>query len=197
MANTFDISKIPPEELARMPSRVPPPGIVPNLVDPYTIGNYIVTTTTVLMSIMMVFLTLRFYVVFNIKKKMAPDDWAVVAGSLGCYYYFIVTCICKVALSEGQAILQLTRAQAIIVMKYGTHMWDLSIPDVWSRDAATVSCVPKNTTYETYLRCRSASWRTVLGILSGLASRLRSSSCTSNSFVLLHGFAAAYTSVSL
>lgn len=140
MVTTLNLSKIPPEELARMPARVPPPGIVPNLVHPYTVGNYIVTATSVLMSIMMVLLTLRFYVVFTIKKRMAPDDWAVVAGSIGCCYYFIVTCICKVNLSDARAIMRLTCAQAIKVMKYGTHMWDLSIPDVWSRDAAIVSC---------------------------------------------------------
>jgi hypothetical protein len=44
---------------------------------------------------MIVFVALRFYVVFAIKKRMASDDWMVVAGLVGSCYYFVVVCLGK------------------------------------------------------------------------------------------------------
>ena len=93
MAGAIDLSKIPPEQLAQMPAGVPPPGVTPDLVNPPNVGNYIIVANSVLMLIMFMFVALRFYVIFKIKKKMGADDWTVVAALIGSCYYFVVVCL--------------------------------------------------------------------------------------------------------
>jgi hypothetical protein len=93
--SAIDLSKIPPEQLAQIPAGVPPPGITPNLVNPHNAGDYILVANTILMAIMTIFVTLRFYVVLRLKKKMGPDDWSVVAAVIGSIYYFVVVCLGK------------------------------------------------------------------------------------------------------
>ena len=96
MADTIDFSKIPSEQLAQIPAGVPPPGVIPNLVNPPNAGNYIIIANSVLMVIMIIFVALRFYVVFRIKRKMGADDWTVIAALIGSCYYFVVVCLGKV-----------------------------------------------------------------------------------------------------
>lgn len=93
MADAIDLSMLTPDQLAQMPAGVPPPGVTPNLVNPLNIGNYVLIANSLLMAMMITFVSLRFYVVFRIKKKMGADDWTVVAALIGSCYYFIVVCL--------------------------------------------------------------------------------------------------------
>jgi len=121
MTTVVDLSKVPPEQLAQMPAGIPPPGVIPNLVNPNNTGNYILIANSLFMAVMIVFVALRFYVVFAIKKTMASDDWMVVAGLVGSCYYFVVVCL------------------AVKVASFGTHMWDLSVLHMRTRDVAVIS----------------------------------------------------------
>lgn len=96
MTSAIDLSNMPPEQLAQMPAGVPPPGVVPNLVEPQNVGYYILIVNSLLMAMMIIFVALCFYVVFTIKKRMGPDDWTVVAGLVGSCYYFVVVCLGEV-----------------------------------------------------------------------------------------------------
>jgi hypothetical protein len=95
MAGAIDFSKIPPEQLAQIPAGIPPPGVVPNLINPPNAGNYIIIANSILMAIMIIFVALRFYVVFKIKRRIGADDWAVVFALIGSCYYFVVVCLGK------------------------------------------------------------------------------------------------------
>jgi hypothetical protein len=103
MTSHVDFSKITPEQLTQMPPEVliqipagvPPPGVIPNLVNPTNAGNYILIANSVLMLMMFIFLALRFYVVIAIKRKMAADDWMVIAGIIGSCYYFVIVVLGK------------------------------------------------------------------------------------------------------
>ncbi|CAI6285243.1 unnamed protein product [Periconia digitata] len=73
------------------------------------------------MLIMLTFVTLRFYVVLRIKKKMAPDDWAVVASLFGSVFYYVVVCL------------------NILRSRWGTHLYNLSILHLKSDELAKTS----------------------------------------------------------
>jgi len=196
MTTVVDLSKVPPEQLAQMPAGIPPPGVIPNLVNPNNTGNYILIANSLFMAVMIVFVALRFYVVFAIKKTMASDDWMVVAGLVGSCYYFVVVCLGKLRRFLQRATAQLTQALAVKVASFGTHMWDLSVLHMRTRDVAVVSySVCYSTVDAAHVIFRLASCRMGHRISSGLASRPSSSSCTSNYFGLCYGCVAVFTSV--
>jgi hypothetical protein len=89
----IDLSKMPPEQLAQIPAGVPPPNVMPNLINPYNAGDYILVANSILMAIMVIFVALRFYVVFKLKRKMGADDWSIIAAVIGSIYYFVVVCL--------------------------------------------------------------------------------------------------------
>jgi hypothetical protein len=192
MTSAIDLSKMSPEQLAQMPAGVPPLGVIPNLVDPHNVGNYILIANSLMMAMMIIFVALRFYVVFAIKRRMEPDDWTVVAGLVGSCYYFVVVCLGKVRSFGHRTTVQLTQALAVKVANFGTHMWDLSVLHMRTRDVAVVSHLCRyRTAYEAHVLFRLASCRTDHHTSSGLASKLRSSNC----FGLWYGFAVVSTSV--
>jgi hypothetical protein len=108
MANAVDLSKMLPEQLAQTPAGNPPPGVIPNLINSRNYGNYIIIACSILMATMIVFVALRFYVVFAIKKRIDSDDWAIIGGVIGTCYYFSVVCIGKDQPFECHAIIPLT-----------------------------------------------------------------------------------------
>ncbi|PVI04818.1 hypothetical protein DM02DRAFT_624609 [Periconia macrospinosa] len=118
MFATIDFSHMAPEQLAQIPAGVPPLGVVPNLVNPPTVGYNIVIAGSILMAIMLTVVAMRFYVVFRLKKKMGGDDWTVVAGVIGSCYYFAVLCL------------------AVTKAKFGTHMYNLSVAHMRRKEVA-------------------------------------------------------------
>lgn len=68
------IASMTPEQLAQTPAAMPPAGVMPNLIDPPSGAPVLITVSTVLFAIMLVFAALRFYVKLAIRHKMAADD---------------------------------------------------------------------------------------------------------------------------
>lgn len=93
MADTMDLSNLPPEMLAQMPAGIPPNSTVPNLINPHTIGYPILVVNTILMAMMFTFAGLRLYVAIKIKKKMSLDDWTTVAAIVCSSYYYTIVCL--------------------------------------------------------------------------------------------------------
>ncbi len=61
-------------QLAHIPAGVPPPGVIPNLVNPYSEGYILITVGTIMMGIMFVFVAMRLFVRLKIQRKFTPDD---------------------------------------------------------------------------------------------------------------------------
>jgi hypothetical protein len=93
MTDKINLDHMTPVELAQIPAGIPPPGVVPNLIDPPTVGFRIIAAGSILMAIMLIVVAMRFYVVLRIKKKMGADDWTIVVGVIGSCFYFIVLCL--------------------------------------------------------------------------------------------------------
>ena len=63
-----------PEQLAQTPAGVPPPGVIPNLVNPYSESYILITVGGVLMVTMFLFVALRLYVKMRVQRKFTGDD---------------------------------------------------------------------------------------------------------------------------
>ena len=61
-------------EIAQMPAATPPPGVTPNLVDPYSNGPVAIAICSILIFMMLVFVSIRLYVKLKIVQKLTPDD---------------------------------------------------------------------------------------------------------------------------
>ena len=61
-------------QIAQMPAALPPPGVKPNPVDPYTTGPIAIVICSILLFIMLVFVSIRLYVKLKIVRKFTPDD---------------------------------------------------------------------------------------------------------------------------
>ena len=64
---------------------------------------------------------------------------SVVAAVIGSIYYFIVVCLGKDQVIKKQMKMQLTQALAVKVAKYGTHMYNLSILHLKTREVAVIT----------------------------------------------------------
>ena len=63
-----------PEQLAVTPAGVPPPGVIPNHINPHSNGPILIGVGSVLVALMMVFVVVRGYTKFMIVGKPTPDD---------------------------------------------------------------------------------------------------------------------------
>ncbi|KAF2274905.1 uncharacterized protein EI97DRAFT_93477 [Westerdykella ornata] len=109
------------EQLAQIPAAVPPPGVVPNFVDPPSDGYVLIAVGAALMAVMFLFAGIRFFVKLRIQHKVSADDWTTLVALIGtCSYYAI--CVYGV-----------TRA------KFATHMWDISVSHTMSDEFLIVS----------------------------------------------------------
>ncbi|KAI0410417.1 hypothetical protein F5X98DRAFT_386111 [Xylaria grammica] len=104
------------DSLATTPAGVPPPGVEPNFVNPPSSANVLIIVGTILLIIMLVFASIRFYVKVIVRRKVTADDWTTLAAVIGTLWYYAI-CIHAV-----------TRA------KFGTHMWDISVAHTLSDD---------------------------------------------------------------
>lgn len=69
-----DIFKLPPDVLAKTPAGVPPAGHIPNFSNPPTVGYTLVAVASVLMVIMLLIVSLRFYSALYVRRKVHADD---------------------------------------------------------------------------------------------------------------------------
>ncbi|KAK5997453.1 hypothetical protein PT974_02814 [Cladobotryum mycophilum] len=98
-----------PGPLTQIPASNPPPGVVPNFVDPPSSAPVLIAVGTVLLIVMLVFAGIRFYVKVMVQRKVTPDDWTTLAAIIGTLWYYGI-CI-----------------HAVTAAKFGTHMWDISV----------------------------------------------------------------------
>lgn len=63
-----------PEQLAMTPAGIPPPGVIPNLINPHSNGPILIGVGSVLVALMTVFVAVRGYTKFKIVGKSTPDD---------------------------------------------------------------------------------------------------------------------------
>lgn len=69
-----------PEQMEVTPAGVPPPGVIPNFVNPPTVGYNVIGVVSALVAIAFTFVALRLYTAIAIKRKMLADDWTTVAS---------------------------------------------------------------------------------------------------------------------
>lgn len=87
------LDSVPRELWDKIPAARPPPGVVPNFVDPPSGGPTLIAVGTVLLFIMLVFAGIRFYSKAVVRRKVTPDDckwpsrlvlWRQEAAALMC-----------------------------------------------------------------------------------------------------------------
>lgn len=62
------------EQMALTPAGMPPPGVIPNLIDPTTDRGLFITVGTIFLVVMLGFASLRFYTKFAITRAWGWDD---------------------------------------------------------------------------------------------------------------------------
>ena len=60
--------------LAKTPALAPPPGVVPNFIDPYNQGPILLVIGSILLALMMILVTVRAYTKIFIQRKLSWDD---------------------------------------------------------------------------------------------------------------------------
>ncbi|GJN70186.1 hypothetical protein PLICBS_004239 [Purpureocillium lilacinum] len=75
-----------PEQMAQTPASKPPPGVVPNFVDPPSGAPVLIAVGTVLLAIMLVFACIRFYVKAFVRRNVTADD-SVTAAKFGTHMW--------------------------------------------------------------------------------------------------------------
>ena len=66
---------------SRIPALEPPPGVIPNFIDPYTRGPMLLALSAVAIGIMYLFVIARFYYKIYIQRKPSWDDRKLVGRS--------------------------------------------------------------------------------------------------------------------
>lgn len=70
----MSLSMLSPEELAQLPGAQPPPGIIPNFVDPESCGNAVFAGLAISSALMALFVILRMYTKITIKRSHSWED---------------------------------------------------------------------------------------------------------------------------
>jgi hypothetical protein len=65
-----------PEQLAQTPAGIPPPGVIPNFVNPPSDGPVLIIVGTILMAIMLFLAGIRLYFKALVRRKLSADDCA-------------------------------------------------------------------------------------------------------------------------
>lgn len=63
-----------PLSLADVPAAPPPPGVIPNYVNPYSEGSVLIIVGSIFVAIMLLFVSVRIYTKVKIVGKSSPDD---------------------------------------------------------------------------------------------------------------------------
>ncbi|KAF7502448.1 hypothetical protein GJ744_005794 [Endocarpon pusillum] len=70
-------------DLTKTPSGPPPPGVIPNFVDPPTNAHISVIVLSIMLSLMLIFVLLRVYSNFWISHRFAISDYACILTTVG------------------------------------------------------------------------------------------------------------------
>ena len=109
------------EAMMNYPGAVPPPGVIPNLVNPYSRGKDIIIVGSILLAIMSVFVTLRYYTKAFIIKSATWDDLSLAFGAVLTGAFFAISCA---GVLEGPI---------------GKHQWDVTLRQLTS-SILTIVC---------------------------------------------------------
>ncbi|KAI0186878.1 hypothetical protein EV127DRAFT_410828 [Xylaria flabelliformis] len=76
------------DSLATTPAGTPPPGVKPNFVDPPSGATILIVVGTLLLTIMLVFAGIRFYIKVFVRRQVTADD-SVTRGKFGTHMWDI------------------------------------------------------------------------------------------------------------
>jgi hypothetical protein len=71
-------------DLSQIPALQPPPGVVPNFIDPYTRGPMFIALSAVAIGIMYLFVVARFYCKFSLRHAVTWDDCELTGRAYTC-----------------------------------------------------------------------------------------------------------------
>ena len=83
----LEAALLDPSAYASLPALEPPPGVVPNFVDPTDRGYTLIIVGAVLMTLMVLFFVIRMYTKCFVSRKFSWDDcqfFIVVIASTQC-----------------------------------------------------------------------------------------------------------------
>ncbi|KAH7136042.1 hypothetical protein B0J11DRAFT_177504 [Dendryphion nanum] len=116
----MSLEGLTPEQLATMPAGISPNGVY-NIENPHTEAKLVIIITgTLLMAIMFAFAGVRYYMKFCVQRKFTADDVTTFLAIIGTCMYFGVICWAT-------------------TVKYGIHMWDITIAHLLSDDFLVAS----------------------------------------------------------
>ncbi|CAD6591540.1 MAG: hypothetical protein ASARMPREDX12_005214 [Alectoria sarmentosa] len=121
-----------PLSLADIPAAPPPPGVIPNYVNPYSEGPVLIIVGSIFVAIMLLFVSVRIYTKVKIVGKSSPDDYTCVIAAVrnalqGCRI------IKTDALQIGAVGYFIIANFSVTVGHSGTHLWDLTLSDLSSK----------------------------------------------------------------
>ncbi|KAM0802371.1 hypothetical protein BDR22DRAFT_887605 [Usnea florida] len=155
------MSSVPNASSVEIPAGIPPPGVIPNFINPPTLVPTIIAFSVVMITWTLSFVLIRLYANFHAPRGLGIDDYS---------------CIIATVLAFGYTALQ------ILSDRYARHGYDL--PLAWLDDryikvsySVSVTAGPalffaKSTILLLYLRVFSVSRPMRYGIWSGLAFAL-------------------------
>ncbi|KAH7090473.1 hypothetical protein FB567DRAFT_519937 [Paraphoma chrysanthemicola] len=84
MPGSMDFSQIDPStmDMTKIPAAIPPPGVIPNFINPASRAHGSIVTCALLTAFMLVFLVLRMNTKIFILKQVGWDDFFCVLGAL-------------------------------------------------------------------------------------------------------------------
>jgi hypothetical protein len=71
-------------DLSQIPALQPPPGVVPNFIDPYTRGPMLIALSAVAIGIMYLFVVARFYCKLTLRHTVTWDDCELTGRAYTC-----------------------------------------------------------------------------------------------------------------
>lgn len=74
-----------PELLAKTPAGKPPPGVVPNFIDPPSRAPRATAAIVVLLTVMVVILSMRMYSKSRFSRNLGMDDWMALAAGVSVF----------------------------------------------------------------------------------------------------------------
>ncbi|KAL8711207.1 MAG: hypothetical protein Q9220_004352 [cf. Caloplaca sp. 1 TL-2023] len=137
----FDLSAF-----GNFPALLPPPGVHPNFIDPYSRGRDVVIASSICVGLMMSMVIMRFYTKIRIKRVWGWDDLVepfIKSVQIGAIGFAAVAIDCKkiyISVEDYQLTRLLVANQAV-----GPHQWNVPVshltPNVLRVSHKATSCL--------------------------------------------------------
>lgn len=106
-------------QLARTPASHSPPGVIPNFVDPYSTGSVFIIVGAIMVCLMLVIASLRFYTKIFVLRNTTIDDYRCSAKILSLETNRTLDTCAAVVVSTFEIL-----AQNILMLTFGITDWD-------------------------------------------------------------------------